>query len=94
MAKQCELIIGYLLPRRCEEKVTATCLKCGRGTCELHTRIGDTGLLCRDCYEEHQPLAAEEFTPLPAPVQRSIYRRGDFLLFEGEEAGDAFSTLS
>ena len=49
MAKQCELIIGYLLPRRCEEKAITTCSKCGRAVCDLHARMGDEGILCRDC---------------------------------------------
>ena len=94
MAKQCELIIGYLLPRRCEEKVMATCLKCGRSVCELHTRIGDQGLLCRECYEEREPRTLEEATALPAPVGRTIYRQEDFRPFEAEDEGEMFSTLS
>jgi len=94
MAKQCELIIGYLLPRRCEENVMATCVKCGRGTCELHTRIGDQGLLCRDCHEEHEPRTLEDVTPLPVPVGQTIYRTEDYSPFDTEETDETFSTLS
>jgi hypothetical protein len=103
MAKQCELIIGYLLPRRCEEKGVAACQKCERTVCELHTRMADQGLLCRDCHEEGQPREAGAVPLLPEPVHDVIYRRGDFsslgtddddfALFDGDE-GDAFSTLS
>jgi hypothetical protein len=100
MAKQCELIIGYLLPRRCEEKAIDACSKCGRATCDLHMRVGDSGLLCRDCYEGRAAVAPEELTPLPQPVRQSIYRRwdytndADYLLFDTEDESDTFSTLS
>jgi hypothetical protein len=104
MAKQCEMIIGYLLPRRCEEKGITVCQKCRRTVCELHTRVADDGLLCRDCQEEGQPRTAEERAPLPGPVEEAIYhRRGfssydttddDFDLFDHEEGADAFSVLS
>ncbi len=104
MAKQCGLVIGYLLPRRCEEKAADQCLKCKRDVCQHHTRIGDTGLLCRDCYETGQPLAHEKLMPLPEPVGHTIYHRDDFgsyetedddyLLFDAEAEEDSFSTLS
>jgi hypothetical protein len=104
MAKQCDLVIGYLLPRRCEAKATAECTKCGRNVCKLHARMGDTGLLCRDCFEERQPRSLEDLEPLPEPVERRIYRREgfgssfaddtDYGLFETEEEEDAFSTLT
>jgi hypothetical protein len=104
MAKQCELIIGYLLPRRCEEKGITTCQMCKRMVCEMHTRVADDGLLCRDCHEEGQPRTVEALEPLPQPVEQTIYHRGgfssfdttddDFGLFEGDEGADAFSVLS
>jgi hypothetical protein len=104
MAKQCEMIIGYLLPRRCEEKGLATCQKCKRTVCELHTRVADDGLLCRDCHEEGQPRTAQAPPPLAEPVEQTIYhRRGfgslgpmddDFDLFDHEEGVEAFSMLS
>lgn len=94
MTKQCELFIGYLLPRRCEEKAAEVCTKCGRGVCELHTRVGDQGLLCRDCYEQGRPLTPEEASSLPEPVRQTIYRRDDFSPFESESGLDTFSTLS
>jgi hypothetical protein len=94
MPNQCELFIGYLLPRRCEEKAVETCTNCGRGVCELHTRVGDQGLLCRDCYEQGRPLTPEEASSLPEPVQRVIYHRDDFSVFDTEAESDTFSTLS
>ena len=108
MAKQCELIVGYLLPRRCEETGMTTCHKCQRTACELHSRVGDEGLLCRDCYEQGQPRTVEALMPLPPPVQQTIYRRQDFLtpmdsgyeddddfaLFDSDEGDVAFTALS
>ena len=97
MAKQCEMIIGYLLPRRCEEKGITVCRRCKRTVCELHTRVGDDGLLCRDCFELGQPRADQpSLRPLPQPVQRTIYHRwgDDFDLFEQDEGAEAFSLLS
>ena len=94
MAKQCDLVVGYLLPRRCEEKAVKQCQNCNRGVCELHTRIGDQGFLCRDCYEEGAPRAVEDVQPLAAPVQNTIYSRDDFGYFDSDSADDTFSTLS
>ena len=104
MAKQCDLVIGYLLPRRCEAKAVASCTKCGRSACERHTQMGDTGLLCRDCFEERQPRSLADIEPLAEPVERRIYRREgfgsafaddtDYGFFEAEEEKDAFSTLT
>lgn len=97
MAKQCEMIIGYLLPRRCEEKGITVCQRCGRTVCELHTRVGDEGLLCRDCFELGQPHTAATPPPaLPRPVQQTIYHRwgDDFDLFDRDEGAEAFSVLS
>jgi hypothetical protein len=104
MAKQCEMIIGYLLPRRCEEKAITVCQKCKRRVCELHTRVADDGLLCRDCHEEGQPRTAEAVAPLPEAVEQTIYHRGgssaldttddDFALFDQDEGAEGFSMLS
>ncbi len=94
MANQCEMFIGYLLPRRCEEPAVEVCTHCGRGVCDLHTRVGDQGLLCRDCYEQSRPLTSEEAATLPVAVQQTIYRREDFDAFDSEAGSDSFSTLS
>lgn len=96
MARSCEMIIGYLLPRQCEEKAVIECSKCGRSVCEHHARIGDQGVLCRDCFEQRAPRGPESINvPLSGVVRRAIYRHEDFSLFEGDEGlDDAFSTLS
>ena len=94
MAKQCELIIGYLLPRRCEEKAITTCSKCGRAVCDLHARMGDEGILCRDCYEHVPPRSLKDKPRLPESVRKVIYRREDFDVFEAEREEEAFVSLS
>ena len=93
MAKQCELIIGYLLPRQCEEKGINGCANCGRLVCEHHTRMGDRGLLCRDCYEEGKPREAGAPEPLAEPVKQTIYHR-DFDAFDDDMGDDGFASLS
>ena len=93
MAKQCDLVIGYLLPRQCEEKADNTCRRCGRMVCDLHTRMGDEGLLCRDCFENAPARTLVDVIPLAPVVYQHIYTR-DYEFFEREQAGDTFSTLS
>jgi hypothetical protein len=93
MARQCDLIVGYLLPRQCEERAANSCGNCGRAACELHTRMGDQGLLCRDCYEEGKPRAAGAPEPLAEPVQQIIYQR-DFDYFDDDMSDDGFASLS
>lgn len=94
MPKQCEMIIGYLLPRRCEEKAVVKCSKCGRMVCDLHTRIGDEGVLCRDCFEHIPPRTLKDKPELPEAVRRVIYTREDFGVFEAEAEEEAFASLS
>ena len=93
MAKQCELIIGYLLPRQCEEKGDNTCKRCGRVVCDLHTKMGDEGLLCCDCFENVPARSLAEVVPLAPVVHQLIYTR-DYAAFEREQAEESFSTLS
>ena len=93
MTKQCELVIGYLLPRQCEEKGENTCKRCGRVVCDLHTRMGDEGLLCRDCFENVPARTLSDVIPLAPVVHQHIYTH-DYQAFDREQADDTFSTLS
>ena len=93
MAGQCELVIGYLLPRQCEEKGENTCKRCGRAVCDLHTRMGDEGLLCRDCFENAPVRTLADVIPLSPVVHQHIYTR-DYAAFDREQGGEAFSTQS
>lgn len=93
MEKQCELVIGFLLPRQCEEKGRNTCKRCGRVVCDVHTKLGEEGLMCRDCFENIPPRTLENLIPLAPAVHQHIYTR-DYDLFDQEQGADTFSTLS
>lgn len=93
MATQCELVIGYLLPRQCEEKSQNTCTRCKRQVCDLHTRMSDSGLLCRDCAENIPARTLEQVIPLAPVVHQHIYTH-DYSAFDREQEGESFSTLS
>ena len=49
MAIQCEMIVGFLVPHRCERKSLGTCAQCNRRYCEEHVTVKPTGLLCVAC---------------------------------------------
>jgi recombinational DNA repair protein (RecF pathway) len=93
MAKQCELIIGYLLPRQCEEKGVNACTRCQRVVCDLHTSMGDSGLLCRDCFENAPARTLDDVVPLVPVVHQYIYTR-DYQAFDQDRADEAMGTLS
>ena len=93
MAVQCQMVIGYLVPRQCEEKGVNACKRCGRVVCDLHTKMGDEGLLCRDCFENAPARTLEDEVPMAPVVHQYIYTR-DFASFDREQGEDTFSTLS
>jgi len=92
MAKRCQMTIGFLIPRPCENKARSTCVKCGKAICDEHAVILDTGIVCVAC---HQGIEVVAVTPLVQQLPRARYRDEDFALFEGaEEAGDVFADMS
>ena len=92
MAKRCQMTIGFLIPRPCENKARSTCIKCGKAVCDEHAVILDTGIVCVACHEGTEAVAV---TPLVRQLPRARYRDEDFELFEGaEEVGDVFADLS
>ena len=92
MAQRCQMIIGFLIPRPCENKARSTCIQCGKAVCDEHAVVLDTGIVCAAC---HQGIEAVAVTPLVQQLPRARYRDEDFALFEGaEEAGDVFADMS
>jgi hypothetical protein len=92
MAKTCQMTIGFLIPRPCENKARSTCVKCGKAVCDEHAVILDTGIVCTACHEGREAVAV---TPLVRQLPRARYRDEDFELFEGaEEVGDVFADMS
>ncbi len=64
---QCSMVVGYLVPHRCPNKVLATCIKCGRGFCDEHVSIQPGGLMCLACQQGlEQPVlvsrVAQDYT--------------------------------
>ena len=91
MAEQCEMIIGYLVPHRCEHPALGRCVKCGRGFCETHFGLKPEGLLCLAC---QQGLAQ----PVALPATAQTYDPSDLAVFaaasQWDDSDDTFSDLS
>ena len=95
MAKTCEMIIGFLVPHRCENSALGVCKQCGRGFCEEHVEVTAQGLVCLAC---QQGLAQPVITPQFA---RS-FTEEDFIAFSrmsrmsdlDDDQDDTFSDLS
>jgi hypothetical protein len=63
MAKQCAMIVGYLVPHRCPNEALAACTKCGREFCDEHVAITPGGLLCLACQQGfEQPVLVPQVT--------------------------------
>ncbi len=93
MAEQCAMIIGYLVPHRCDHVALGACGRCGRHYCDDHLAVTAEGLLCAACQQGlDQPVA------LPATQQ--AYDTNDLLVFSRlsewstDDADDAFADLS
>lgn len=91
MANTCEMIIGFLVPHRCENPALGHCTKCGRGYCEEHITVTPNGLVCLACQQGlEQPVAlpatAQNFTPDDLAVFYTASRLDD--------DSDMFSDLS
>ena len=93
MAEQCEMIVGYLVPHRCEHPALGKCAKCGRGYCDEHVQVTTSGLVCLACQQVlDQPVAL--------PITAQTFSRADIALFhvacqsDSLDDGDTFSDLS
>ena len=93
MAEQCEMIIGFLVPHRCEHPALGRCVNCGRGYCEEHVTVRPEGLMCLAC---QQGLAQ----PVSLPITAQTYDANDLATFaaaglwDSDDDGDLFSDLS
>ena len=86
------MIIGFLVPHRCEEGALGGCVKCARSYCQEHLSLGAAGLLCSACAEGRaQPVLSATSTALDDSDVAA------FALAEAADRGDdqaAFSDLS
>ncbi len=93
MAEQCEMIIGYLVPHRCENPALGTCAKCGRKYCDEHTNQTSEGRVCLACQQGlDQPVAL--------PIAAGTFSAADLDSFQrasqwdDNDSADMFSDLS
>jgi recombinational DNA repair protein (RecF pathway) len=88
---QCSMVVGYLVPHRCPNKALATCVKCGRGFCDEHVSIQQSGLLCLACQQGLEQ-------PVLVPQVAQDYTEDDIALFSTigarETVMDSFADLS
>ncbi|HZM22531.1 MAG TPA: hypothetical protein VFC02_12355 [Anaerolineales bacterium] len=92
-AQQCEMIIGYLVPHRCDNPKLGTCVKCGRGFCDEHTNQTRDGRICLACQQGLDmpvalPIAATIFTAMDLET----FNRGS--IWDDDDRADMFSDLS
>ncbi len=93
MAEQCEMIIGYLVPHRCENPSLGTCKKCGRRYCDEHMNQTSEGCICLACQQGLDqpitlPIAAGTFTA----AELDSFQRTSML--DDNDSADMFSDLS
>jgi hypothetical protein len=92
MAK-CEMVIGYLVPHRCENPALGTCAKCGRGFCDEHTNATKEGRICLACQQGLE-------MPVALPIAAATFTAADLATFgsastwNDDDSGDMFSDLS
>ncbi len=92
MADQCEMIIGYLVPHRCEHVALGRCTNCKRTYCDEHVTLTPKGLLC---------LACQQGLDQPVSLAQTVkeFDATDLALFASasqwdKEDTDKFSDLS
>lgn len=85
---QCQMIIGYLIPRQCENKARQRCVKCGRAVCDEHATITDAGVVCAACAG-----VLHEVEEAPVIATRPVYLPSERELFETTEE-DIFADMS
>ena len=93
MANQCEMVVGYLVPHRCENPALGTCLKCGRGFCDEHTNATPEGRICLACQQGLE-------IPVALPIAAAGFTAADLNTFDrvstwdDDDKDDMFSDLS
>jgi hypothetical protein len=94
MADQCEMIIGYLVPHRCENPSLGKCVKCDRGFCDEHTNQTKEGRVCLACQQGLD-------MPVALPIAAALFTPSDLNTFgrsstwdDDNDSGELFSDLS
>ncbi len=93
MAEQCEMIIGYLVPHRCENPSLGKCVKCGRGFCDQHTNQTSEGRMCLACQQGlDQPIALPIAAGIFTAAELDSFQRAS--TWNNDDNADMFSDLS
>src|SRR6266508_531837 len=93
MADQCEMIIGYLVPHRCENPSLGKCVKCGRGYCDEHTNQTKEGRVCLACLQGlDQPIALAIAAATVSDADLDTFNRAS--MWDDDDRSDMFSDLS
>jgi len=92
-AEQCEMVIGFLVPHRCDNPALGKCAKCGRGFCDEHTNATREGQVCLACLQGLD-------MPVALPIAAATFTTTDFDTFNRastwneDDRADMFSDLS
>ncbi|MBI5880354.1 MAG: hypothetical protein HZB53_22105 [Chloroflexi bacterium] len=95
MPDQCEMIVGFLVPHRCDNAALGKCGQCGRTYCDEHISVTAQGLRCLACQQGLQQ-------PVALPITAQTYDQTDLMVFaaasawndDDDSSGDSFTDLS
>lgn len=90
---QCEMVIGFLVPHRCDNPALGKCSKCGRDFCDEHVDQTRGGRVCLACQQGLD-------MPVALPIAAAAFTATDFDTFnrastwDDDDRADMFSDLS
>jgi len=88
------MIIGFLVPHRCDHPALGNCTKCNRGFCEEHMEVTPQGLVCLACQQGlTEPVALPQFAQSFTPEDIAAFSMAS-TIFEDDRAEESFSDLS
>ena len=98
MADQCEMVVGFLVPHRCDHAALGKCVKCGRGFCDEHVSVTAAGMTCLACQQGLEqpialPITAQTYTPNDIMVFTAASTYNDFD-DDNDKDDEAFADLS
>ncbi|NJP06588.1 MAG: zinc ribbon domain-containing protein [Chloroflexaceae bacterium] len=88
---RCSMIIGFLVPHRCEKPALGRCQQCDLPFCDEHLSVTPQGLICTACEQGFdRPVAMAETA--------TTYDDSDIIIFASashwDDDDDLFSDLS
>ena len=90
----CEMIVGYLVPHKCENRAVGKCQKCSRQFCDEHLSLEKSGLICTACQQGlDQPVAIPNAARTFTATDLAAFKTAD-IFDDSFDEGDLFSDLS